>query len=149
MSIRRRKLADWIAMQAAVATPRDKHEITEMRAYPVREPASGRSYTIVRLRTQSGLMGWGECGRASAAEIERARSRIVGRPATSFAVTTTDTPLDAALNCAMLDITGKAMSAPVYRVLGGATRFKARALASLAGSTDAELTASMNTMLKA
>src|SRR5262245_57532839 len=140
MSIRRQKLAGWIAMQTAAASPRDKHEIVEMRAYPVREPVSGRGYTIVRLRTQSGLSGWGEAGRTSAADVERARSRIVGRPATAYAVTSTGTLLDAAIHCAMIDIMGKAVAAPVYRVLGGPTRFKARALASLSGATDAELT---------
>src|SRR5437867_7989997 len=127
MSIRRNKLAGWTAMQSAAAAPMDKHAITELRVYPVREPASGRSYTIVRLRAQSGLIGWGEAGRVSAADVEKAKSRIIAKPATAFAVTSTDTPLDAAINCAMLDITGKAASAPVYRVLGGPTRFKARA----------------------
>ena len=149
MSIRRKKLAEWIAMQTAAAMPRDKHEIVELRSYPVREPVSGRSYTIVRLRTQSGLIGWGEAGRAPAADVEKARSRIVGKPATAYAVTSTGTPLDAAVNCAMLDIAGKAASAPVYRVLGGPTRFKARALATLSGATDGELIASMNALAKA
>lgn len=149
MNIRRKKVTEWIAMQAAAAMPRDKHEIVEMRVYPVREPASGRSYTIVRLRTQSGLTGWGEAGRVSPADAERARSRILGKPATAYAVTSTDTLLDAAINCAMHDITGKAVSAPVYRVLGGPTRFKARALAPLSGGTDGELTASLNTLAKA
>jgi len=149
MNIRRKKVTEWIAMQAAAAMPKDKHEIVEMRAYPVREPASGRSYTIVRLRTQSGLTGWGEAARVSPSDVERARSRIVGRPATAYGVTSTDTPLDGAINCAMHDITGKAVSAPVYRVLGGPTRFKARALAPLSGGTDSELSASLNTLAKA
>src|SRR5687768_7344676 len=148
MNIRRYKLAGWIAMQSTAAIPKDKHEVTDLRAYPVREPASGRSYTVVRLRTQSGVTGWGEAGRVSATEIEKAKSRIVGKPATAFAVTSTDTPLDAAINCAMLDITAKAASAPIYRVLGGPTRFKARALASLGGATDRELVASMNAGVK-
>src|SRR5688572_32494153 len=87
MSIRRKNLAGWIAMQAAAAIPRDKHEIVELRSYPLREPVSGRGYTVVRLRTQSGLIGWGEAKRASAAEVEKARSRIVGKPATAYAVT--------------------------------------------------------------
>jgi galactonate dehydratase len=149
MSIRKSRLADFMAMQAAAATPGDKHAIAEMRAYPVREPASGRVYTIVRLRSQSGIVGWGEAGRVAAADVEKAKSRIVGKPATAYAVTTTDTPLDGAIACAMLDITGKAVSAPVYRVLGGPTRFKARALASLSGGTDDALKASMNALAKA
>src|SRR5439155_22158041 len=83
------------------------------------------------------------------ADVEKARSRIVGRPATAYAVTSTGSPLDAAINCAMHAITGKAVSAPVYRVLGGPTGFKARALAALSGATDGELTASLNTLAKA
>jgi L-alanine-DL-glutamate epimerase-like enolase superfamily enzyme len=65
MSIRRKRVAEWIAMQTVAAMPRDKHEIVEMRVYPVREPVSGRGYTIVKLRTQSGLIGWGEAGRVA------------------------------------------------------------------------------------
>ena len=149
MNIRRHKLAGWIAMQSAAAIPKDKHDITELRAYPVREPGSGRSYTIVRLRTQSGLVGWGEAGRADNYQIGKAKSQLIGKPATAYAVTSTGTPLDAAINCAMLDITAKAVSAPIYRVLGGPTRFKARALGSLHGSTDAELITSMNSGAKA
>jgi galactonate dehydratase len=149
MSIRRKRVSESIAMQTAAAMPRDKHEIVEMRVYQVREPVSGRSYTVVKLRTQSGLIGWGEAGRVSQTDVEKAKSRVIGKPATAYAVTSTDTPLDAAVNCAMHDITGKAVSAPVYRVLGGPTRFKARALASLSGGTDGELTASLNTLAKA
>jgi galactonate dehydratase len=148
MNVRRNKLAQWIALQAAAATPKDSHSITDLRTYPLREPASGRTYTVVRLSTQSGLIGWGEAGRVSAAEAERARSVVMGRPATAYAVTTTGTPLDPAINSAMLDITAKACSAPVYRLLGGPTRFKARAMAALHGTTDSELSASMAAALK-
>jgi galactonate dehydratase len=45
---------------------------------------------------------------------------------------------------ALLDLVGKACNAPVYRVLGGPTRNKARALVALAGSTNAELMASLD-----
>ena len=44
---------------------------------------------------------------------------------------------------ALLDIVGKVAKAPVYQVLGGPTRFKARALAPLAGDSDTALVASM------
>ena len=43
------------------------------------------------------------------------------------------------LNIALLDILGKATQAPIYRVLGGPTRNKARAITQLAGESDAEL----------
>jgi galactonate dehydratase len=51
--------------------------------------------------------------------------------------------LRAAINSALLDIVGKAAKAPVYQVLGGPTRFKARALAPLTGDSDATLVAAM------
>ena len=143
MNLRRQKLAERIALQGAAAIPQGNHSISEMRTYTVREPGSGRAYTLVRLRTNSGFVGWGEAGRVSAADIDKARAAINGRAATAYAVTSTATPLDPAIQCAMLDITGKACSAPVYRVLGGPTRFKVRALASLQGATDAELASSL------
>ena len=60
MNVRRQKLAGWIALQTAQATPAGAHEIAEMQTFNVREPASGRSYGVVKLRTRSGLTGWGE-----------------------------------------------------------------------------------------
>jgi len=48
----------------------------------------------------------------------------------------------------MLDITAKACSAPVYRLLGGPTRFKVRALAALHGETDTELASSLAAGIK-
>jgi galactonate dehydratase len=74
---------------------------------------------------------------------------MLGREATAYAVTSTGTALDGAIQTAMLDITAKAASTPVYRLLGGPTRFKARALAALEGATDAELAASLSAGLKA
>jgi galactonate dehydratase len=47
---------------------------------------------------------------------------------------------------AMLDLVGKFTKAPVYQVLGGPTRHRARALASLDGATDDDLAASLKTL---
>ena len=60
MNVRKQKLARRIALQTAVSAPKDNHDITELRVWSVREPASGRTYTVLRLRTKSGLTGWGE-----------------------------------------------------------------------------------------
>lgn len=149
MNVRRQKLANWIALQTSAATPKDNHSIADVAVFPVREPVSGRSYTVLRLRTGSGLTGWGETGRVSASDVTRAREALAGRPATAWAVTSTGTALDPAISCAMLDITAKAASAPVYRLLGGPTRFKVRALAALHGNTESELAASLASASKA
>lgn len=149
MNARRQKLAHWIALQSAAAVPKGSHDISDVRVFPVREPVSGRSYTVVRIQTASGLTGWGETGRVVASDLTRAREALLRRPATAWAVTSTGTALDPAITCAMLDITAKAASAPVYRLLGGPTRHKVRACTTLHGQTDAELAASLNAGVKA
>jgi galactonate dehydratase len=143
-------MAHLISLQAAAAPASDRdHEITEMQAFPIREPVSGRSYTVLRLRTRSGLTGYGESARITAADLEKARVALKGKPATAYAVLSTGTALDGGINMALLDITAKACSTPVYRLLGGPTRFKVRTLAALQGATDAELQSSLATGLKA
>src|SRR3954454_4268306 len=112
MHVRRQKLTQWIALQSAAATAADPHQITELQLFPLREPVSGRTYAVVRLRTRSGLTGYGECARATAAEADKARRVILGKPATSYGVTTTQTPLDGAITAAMIDITAKAAKTP-------------------------------------
>jgi galactonate dehydratase len=144
MNARRLKLHNWIALQSAPATSGAKeHLISDMRAWPVREPVSGRVWTAVRLRTASGLTGWGEAGRVSAGELEKARSSLMGKPATAWATIEPGTALDPGIHMALLDISARAASAPVYRLLGGPTRFKVRALTTLEGASDAELAAAM------
>ena len=59
---RRMRLSVAFAPQAAAAKPdTGEHTITEMRWFPVREPVSGSRYTLLRVKTRSGLTGWGEC----------------------------------------------------------------------------------------
>jgi galactonate dehydratase len=149
VNARRLKLHNWIALQAAAAAPANtEHPITEIRTYPVREPSSGRTYTVVRVRTRSGLTGFGECGPVSARDLEKARGMLNGKPATAYQILRTGTPLDAGLNMAMIDITAKACSTPVYRLLGGPTRVKARALTKLEGENDSQLATSLNEQMK-
>ena len=107
-------------------------EITEIRAYPIREPRSARSYAIVEVRTKSGLSGFGECRAVTAPDLATARAYWIGRPATAYAVVGPHTGLSGAVEMALLDITGKLCHAPVYRVLGGPTRAKVRVLTSVA-----------------
>lgn len=117
-----------------------KLEMTTLDASPLQEPVSRRTYTCLRLRTRSGAVGLGECSTIRAADLKALRSAIQGREASSFesirrGLSVTPSSL-AALNMAMLDVLGKFTQAPVYQVLGGPTRNKARALAHIEGDTD-------------
>jgi galactonate dehydratase len=106
----------------------------------VREPESGRSYTILRLETRAGLVGYGEGGPVSRAEIVEARAAAVGRRPneTEFIRHRLSgiPAMEAAVNNAFLDILARSANVPVYQLLGGPTRFKARVLAHLEASTD-------------
>lgn len=50
----------------AADTSTDPLAITGLRGWRLREPASGRRYTVVRLETRGGLTGYGEGGPARA-----------------------------------------------------------------------------------
>jgi galactonate dehydratase len=145
-SHRRARLTGLLAAQVAAAAPAgaSKLEITALRLFPLREPASGRSYVVLRVTTRSGLVGFGECSRATAEDLRQAERTWVGRPATSYVNLSAPSALSGAIDMALLDLVGKACNAPVYRVLGGPTRSKARAMAALHGSSNAELLASFD-----
>jgi galactonate dehydratase len=116
------------APQAALAKPETgEHSIAEMRWFPVREPVSGNRYTFLRVKTRSGLTGWGECAQAAEQDAKSLEKEWAGRSATLYAAIARSSPLAGALDMALLDILGKACRAPVYRVLGGPTRHKVRA----------------------
>ena len=144
MNARRLKLQNWIALQTAAANPNAKeHLISDLRLYRVREPVSGRTWTAVRVSTASGLTGWGEAGVVTPEETSRARTALLNRPATAWASVGTGSTLDGGIDMALLDIAARAASTPVYRLLGGPTRFKVRALTTIEGNSDAELAAAL------
>jgi galactonate dehydratase len=127
---RRARLAAGFAPQAAAAVKPAELDIAEIRHFPVREPVSGSRYSLLRVKTRSGVTGWGECGYDPNADFKALESAWAGRPANAYATITPSTPFRAALDIALLDIVGKAANAPVYRVLGGPTRSKVRAYSS-------------------
>lgn len=127
---RRARLSAGFAPQIAAGTKAAALDIAEIRHYPLREPVSGNRYSLLRVKTRSGLTGWGECATGSADELKALESAWAGKPAHTYAAITTSTPFGGALDMALLDILGKACSAPVYRVLGGPTRNKVRAYSS-------------------
>ncbi|MDQ1470201.1 MAG: galactonate dehydratase [Bryobacterales bacterium] len=105
-------------------------DITEIRHYPLREPVSGNQYSLLRVKTRSGLTGWGECGAEFAGDVKALESAWMGKPAHTYAAIMPSVPFGGALDMALLDIVGKACNAPIYRVLGGPTRNRIRAYSS-------------------
>jgi galactonate dehydratase len=146
---RRARLAALAPAQAAASGRTGTQlEISALQDYRLREPASGRSYTIVKLQTRGGLEGYGECPGVTPAELARVLAGVRGKEATQFETVryqlkSAPPGIMAALNMAMLDVVGRSVKAPVYHVLGGPTRNKCRALAPLEGATDAELISSV------
>lgn len=132
------------AMQAGGSHPL---AITSFRAWRLKEPVSGRRYTVVKLQSQSGDVGYGEGGPATGAEINEAKAAISGRRATEleFVRARMDKlpAMEAAISNAMLDLVSRAKKVPVYQYLGGPTRFKARLLAQLEDTNEAALTAAL------
>jgi galactonate dehydratase len=149
VALRRLKLAP----QARQPAGGGAHQIRDLRVYPLREPVSGRTYTAIRLETASGLRGFGECALATPMEVAAARQAVVGASPTAAepirARLAAMPRIGAAVNMALLDLTGQIAKAPVYQVLGGPTRNKARVLAPLAGASDDELKRSLDRALKA
>jgi galactonate dehydratase len=139
---RRRAIAGFAAMQSRQMAGAGEHSIAKVLAYAV-PPAStkGEGYSVLRIETKSGVTGYGECGPISVADVKALSSIIAGKSAFAYEPLSEIAPRSTrgGVNMALLDIAGKITKAPVYRVLGGPTRTKARAVARLQGSTDAEI----------
>lgn len=128
---RRERLTRGFAPQsAAAAADASALDIAELSHFPLREPVSGNRYSLLRVKTRSGITGWGECASITNDELKALESTWRGRPAHTYAAIDASTPASGALDMALLDILGKACRAPVYRVLGGPTRSRIRAFGS-------------------
>jgi galactonate dehydratase len=126
--------------------------IRDLTVQAVREPVSRREYSFLTVHTDAGVTGLGEVSSspvAVAAIMPELKRLLAGQDATAVENcrrVLTGSPGEmalAAVNSALLDITGKIAKVPVYQVLGGPTRFKARAAASLHGRTPPELLGSL------
>jgi L-alanine-DL-glutamate epimerase-like enolase superfamily enzyme len=139
----RRKIWRDLPAFAPQAAPTDRMAIASARGWRLREPDSGRRYTVLRLETRGGLIGYGEGGPAASAAILEARAAAIGRrPNESEFIRhrlAANPAMEAAVNNAFLDLLGKATNTPVYQFLGGPTRFKARVLAGLDGDSETAL----------
>ena len=148
IQVRRERLAAFFLQAAMAARPSPQVEIASLRDYRLREPVSGRTYTVLRLETRGGLVGYGECTDITPRDLATVLDAVRGKPVTQFATVryqlkNAPAGLMAALNMAMLDASGRSVNAPVYQVLGGPTRNKCRALAPLEGADDSGLAASV------
>lgn len=124
---RRERLMRGLAFQtAAVPTKRSQFDVADIRHFPVREPVSRAHYSLLRVKTRSGVTGWGECAFDAAADVQSVQTAWLGKSAYSYATIQPTSPFAAALDMALLDILGKICNAPTYRVLGGPTRNKVR-----------------------
>ncbi len=105
--------------------------ITAVDAFQLREPKSGRAYSLLKLSTDANLVGWGEASRLDATSLRRCREICIGQDPTRYDYLTQQLavdPVSGAINMALLDLCGKQAKVPVYQFLGGPTRNKVRAL---------------------
>jgi galactonate dehydratase len=131
----------------------DPLAITGFKAWRVREPVSERRYTVIRLESRSGVKGYGEGAHSVATDVAAAKSAIMGHRATDNEFIRTalasHPAMEAAVNNAMLDLVSTSTNVPIYRYLGGPTRFKARVVASLEGASEDDLATSVHRAMQA
>lgn len=106
------------------------------------ESAAG---TLVRLESDTGLRGYGETARLSPEEAKFLEKSMAGADPATYEVIRVKMrgvpPAQAAANMALLDLLGKEAKAPIYSVLGGATRHKIRVVTTLGSDLKAQIRA--------
>jgi galactonate dehydratase len=147
MRKRWRDLPAFSQAAASAANSSDPLAITNLRGWRLREPVSGRRYTVVRLETRGGVIGYGEGGPVKGVDISDARAAVIGKLASDQELIRLQLAgwpaLEAAVNNALFDILGKSTKVPVYQFLGGPVRYKARVLAHLEGGDTEALIGSL------
>jgi len=134
-------------MQPAPAAPAKKPQvaITDISALAVQEPVSKRAHVLVSIKADAGVTGIGEfpAGQVPATDVQdflALKTHLAGQDALAAEAVRQRLithlgkrapRLVAALNMALLDIIGKLAKAPLFTVLGGPTREKARVLANV------------------
>ena len=124
-------------------------KITDVKTFLV-HPGTAKNLCFVKLETDEGLYGWGECYTQSdrdtqiSSHIDQLKRYLIGRDPTDikhfmqwvfddFAGRRGSMDLYCAvsgLDQAMFDISGKAAGIPVYKLLGGRCRIKIRVYAN-------------------
>jgi galactonate dehydratase len=145
ISARRERLLRFAQAPSSTTHTSDAHLISEVRGFQM------PSYAVLQVRTQSGLIGYGECNGLSGSDLKATNQALAGKAASAYQALDGMVPatVRGGLNIALLDILGKATQAPIYRVLGGPTRNKARAITRLSGTTDQELQSDLQRQLAA
>ncbi|MGC2398826.1 MAG: enolase C-terminal domain-like protein [Acidobacteriaceae bacterium] len=145
LSLKQERLVRFAQAASSTTNAAGPHSIAEIRGFQV------GSSTVLQVHTRSGLVGYGECNSVSGADLKAANEVLAGRPATAYQALDglAPTTMRGGLNIALLDILGKATSAPIYRLLGGPTRNKARAIVRLSGNSDEELQSDLQKQLAA
>jgi L-alanine-DL-glutamate epimerase-like enolase superfamily enzyme len=85
-------------------------KITDLPAFTLREPGSGRVYSLLKASTDQGLTRWGESLPLAPASLALARSVAVGQEPSRYDVLTrrlSGDPIAAAVNMALLDLYGQ------------------------------------------
>lgn len=151
MQLRRTRLTELIASRSGAAAGASFDPsgllIREIQAYSLTEPDSGRQYTVVKVKTASGLTGFGEGAPILQEDLLKIRPLLIGKPATAYEgirQQLASVPgLQASVNIALLDLIGKRAGVPLYQLLGGPTRNKVRALTTLRGDSNEALITSL------
>ena len=142
-------LASLAAGTPAATGPTPEIAISGLDAWAIRSSPEAVPRLVIALRTNSGVTGYGETSAgtdpaSSVAEALQHANELVGKDAMAsmahrVALSTAAPAIRGAVDVALLDVRGKIADAPVYDLLAGRTRDKARAMASLRGSSEAEL----------
>jgi galactonate dehydratase len=126
-----------------------KLKITEVKTFLV-HPGIGKNWLFVKVETDEGIHGWGECytqadrDQVIEVHVRQLRRYLIGRDPSHIKHFTFMAYHDFAgkrgamdlysavsgIEHALWDITGKAMGAPVYNLLGGPCRDKIRVYAN-------------------
>ena len=142
-------LASLAAGTPAATGPTPEIAISGLDAWAIRSNPEAVPRLVIALRTDAGVTGYGETSAgadpaSSVAEALRHADALAGKDAMASAavrisLSAAPPEIQGAVDIALLDVRGKVADAPVYDLLAGRTRDKARAMASLLGSSEAEL----------
>ena len=117
---------------------------------------AGGRYLFLRVNTDEGLSGWGECGawgfqEATAAAVRQMEKKLIGMDpfqteliwngltrCLHFRGSVTQAAVSG-IDIALWDLKGKALGVPIYQLLGGKVRDKIRIYVNAGGKTPEEI----------